>query len=73
MEKTTITKVTLDEAIELYNSHNKTLKELALKCFSENELKWWNDYGITIELLKKYNIYSCKYVFLNNSIVMLRG
>ena len=39
MEKTTITKVTLDEARELYNSHNKTLKELALKCFSENELK----------------------------------
>ena len=38
MEKTAITKVTLDEAIELYNSHNKTLKELALKCFSENEL-----------------------------------
>ena len=39
MEKTTITKVTLDEARELYNSHNKTLKELALKCFSGNELK----------------------------------
>ena len=38
MEKTAITKVTLDEARELYNSHNKTLKELALKCFSENEL-----------------------------------
>ena len=38
MEKTTITKVTLDEARELYNSHNKTLKELALKCFPENEL-----------------------------------
>ena len=38
MEKTAITKVTLDEARELYNSHNKTLKELALKCFPENEL-----------------------------------
>lgn len=37
-EKTTL-EVTLDEARELYNSHNKTLKELALKCFSENELK----------------------------------
>ena len=38
MKKATITEVTLDEARELYNSHNKTLKELALKCFSENEL-----------------------------------
>ena len=39
MKKATIAEVTLDEARELYNSHNKTLKELALKCFSGNELK----------------------------------
>lgn len=39
MKKATIDEVTLDEARELYNSHNKTLKELALKCFSGNELK----------------------------------
>lgn len=38
MEKTAITKVTLDEARELYNSGNKTLKDLALKVFSEDEL-----------------------------------
>ena len=31
--------VTLDEAKELYNSGNETLKELALKAFTENELK----------------------------------
>ena len=30
--------LSIDEARELYNSHNKTLKELALKCFPENEL-----------------------------------
>lgn len=36
-EKTTL-EVTLDEARELYNSGNKTLKELALKAFSEDEL-----------------------------------
>ena len=39
MKKVTITEVTLDEARELYNSHNKTLKELALKAFTEKELK----------------------------------
>lgn len=38
MKKATITEVTLDEARELYNSHNKTLKELSIKCFPENEL-----------------------------------
>ena len=39
MKKVTITELTLDEARELYNSHNKTLKELALKAFTEKELK----------------------------------
>ena len=38
MKKEIITEVTLDEARELYNSNNKILKELALKCFPENEL-----------------------------------
>lgn len=38
MEKMAITNVTLDKARELYNSHNKTLKKLALKVFSKNEL-----------------------------------
>ena len=38
METHKMIDVTLDEARELYNSHNKTLKELALKCFPENEL-----------------------------------
>ena len=31
--------VTIDEAREMYNSGNKTLKDLALKVFSEDELK----------------------------------
>lgn len=30
--------VTIDEAREMYNSGNKTLKDLALKVFSEDEL-----------------------------------
>lgn len=42
---------------------------IEIQNFSEDELKWWNGYGITIDLLKKYNVYSCKYVFLNNNIV----
>ena len=40
METHKMIDVTLDEARELYNSHNKTLKELALKAFSKDELTY---------------------------------
>lgn len=37
--------------------------------FNELELKWWAKYGITPEILKKYNVYSCKHVFLNDKLI----
>ena len=36
--------------------------------FTENELKWWGKYGITPEILKIFNVYSCKHVFLNDQL-----
>lgn len=37
------------------------------KEFSEKELQWWGGFGITQPTLKKFNIYSCKSVFLNGN------
>lgn len=37
--------------------------------FTELELKWWAKYGITLEILQKYNVYSCKHVFLNGQLI----
>lgn len=37
--------------------------------FTELELKWWSKYGITPEILKRYNVFSCKHVFLNGNIL----
>ncbi len=37
--------------------------------FSDLELKWWAKYGITLDILKKYNVYSCKHVFLNDQLI----
>lgn len=36
--------------------------------FTELELKWWEKYGITSEILEKFNVYSCKHVFLNDQL-----
>lgn len=42
--------------------------QVEIKEFSELELKWWDKYGITKEILKKFNVYSCKHVFLNDQL-----
>jgi hypothetical protein len=33
--------------------------------FSERELSWWNSFGISLNTLKKFKVYSIKHVFLN--------
>ena len=43
--------------------------QVEIQDFTELELKWWAKYGITKELLKEYNIYSCKHVFLNDQLI----
>lgn len=39
-----------------------------IKEFSKSELEWWSQFGIGPKLLKKYNVYSCKNVFLNDRL-----
>lgn len=43
--------------------------QVEVQDFTELELKWWAKYGITKDILRKYNVYSCKHVFLNGDLV----
>lgn len=43
--------------------------QIEVQNFTESELKWWSKYGITLETLRKFDVYSCKHVFLNDSLV----
>ncbi len=43
--------------------------QVEIQDFTDLELKWWSKFGITPEILKKYNVYSCKHVFLNDNLV----
>lgn len=43
--------------------------QIEVQDFTELELKWWARYGITLDILKKYNVYSCKHVFLNGQLI----
>lgn len=43
--------------------------QIEIQDFTDLELKWWEKYGITLETLKRFNVYSCKHVFLNGQLV----
>lgn len=42
--------------------------EVQIKEYSEEELNWWLQFGITKKLLKKYHVYSIQNVFINGNL-----
>lgn len=36
--------------------------------FSDRDLRWWAQFGITLETLKKFKVFRANYVFLNGSV-----
>lgn len=50
---------------------NKEMSKIQVEIqdFTDLELKWWGKYGITPEILKRFNVYSCKHVFLNGQLL----
>lgn len=64
----TIPKVKSIKEQPKFESDKQTFIQVELKDFSESELKWWGTYGITKEMLAKFNVHSCKTVFLNGNI-----
>lgn len=45
--------------------------QVEIKDFSQYELDWWSKYGITENTLKKFRVFSCKNIFLNNNLFLL--
>lgn len=43
--------------------------QVEVQDFSDLELKWWSKYGINLDILKKFDVYSCKHVFLNDQLL----
>ena len=43
--------------------------QVEIQDFTDLELKWWGKYGITPEILKYFNVYSCKHVFLSGQLI----
>lgn len=42
--------------------------QIEVQEFTDGELKWWGKYGISKDILKRFDVYSCKHVFLNDQL-----
>lgn len=42
--------------------------QVQIRDYTEEELKWWETFGISKKLLKKYHIYSLQHVFINGQL-----
>ena len=42
--------------------------QVQIKDYTNKELEWWNQFGISKKLLKKYHVFSLKHVFLNGEL-----
>lgn len=42
--------------------------QVQIKDFTEEELKWWKSFGISVKTLKKFHVFSLKHVFLNGEL-----
>lgn len=45
--------------------------QVEIKDFEPYELDWWAKFGINLPILKKFKVFSCKNVFLNNNLFHL--
>ena len=52
----------------VFKKEKKTTIQIEAKSFTNEELEWWEQFGINKSVLTKYRVYSCKAVFLNGNI-----
>lgn len=58
----------IPKIVESIKESNSAKIQVQIKDYSEKELEWWNQFGISIKLLKKYHVYSLQHVFLNGEL-----
>lgn len=66
-ESVSKTKITVKNTPK-FTETGPSLIQVEVQDFTEQELKWWEGYGITPDILKKFKVFSCKHVFLNGNI-----
>lgn len=61
-------KVPSKEFVPEIKETSNCIIEVQIKEFTNDEINWWNSFGITTELLKKFHVFSLQHVFLNGEL-----
>lgn len=59
---------TIVKDIKKYEDKGSSKIQIEQKEYSKEELDWWFQYGITAKTLKKFHVYSCRAIFLNDTL-----
>ena len=54
--------------IERYKDTGRCKIQIEKQDFPDWQLQWWLQYGITKDILNKFQVYSCKSIFLNGNL-----
>lgn len=59
--------IQIKQSSEVIDEKQETTIQIEKQDFPENELKWWESFGITLKTLQKFKVFSCKNIFLNDT------
>jgi len=68
-----VNKPKLEYTGSVFKEQKSAIIQVEIRDFQDYELAWWRSYGITKEILNKFNVYSCKNVFLNGNLFYLEN
>jgi hypothetical protein len=61
-------KIVIKEYAKFKNSDMSKI-QVRIREFTKTDLDWWNQYGVTLNLLKLYRVYSCQNIYLNDNLI----
>ena len=56
---------------ESLSENKQSIIRVEIRDFQQYELDWWNKFGISLQTLKKFRVFSCKNIWINNHIIHL--
>ena len=63
-----VNKVSIPKKVESIEQKETCNIQVQIKDFTEKELEWWKQFGISKKTLKKYHVFSLQHVFLNGEL-----
>lgn len=56
---------------ESLSENKQSIIRVEIRDFQQYELDWWNKFGISLQTLKKFRVFSCKNIWINDHIIHL--